>query len=193
MQGTKPRRTVRRERQVVSAAERETSIVGLFLRERERLRRIAAGMGMSRSDADDVLQDVSIRAIRYDGPLDDEAGMRRWLIRTTVNHCLTEHRRRSRQSAERTAKGRADIAGPRSHRSGIPESVGRTEERQIVQDALRQLDPARLSVMVLRYFCDLSSAEIAEITEQNASTVRSQIREARLILAGKLLQRGVEP
>ncbi|HNS19541.1 MAG TPA: sigma factor [Sedimentisphaerales bacterium] len=39
-------------------------LVDVFLRERERLARIAAGMGMDRADADDVLQDVSVQVLK---------------------------------------------------------------------------------------------------------------------------------
>jgi DNA-directed RNA polymerase specialized sigma24 family protein len=39
-------------------------LVEVFLRERERLARIAAGMGMDRADADDVLQDVSVQVLK---------------------------------------------------------------------------------------------------------------------------------
>ena len=45
----------------------------------------------------------------------------------------------------------------------------------------------------MRYFCDLDSKAIGEIVEMNASTVRARLREARLLLAGKLVQRGIEP
>jgi DNA-directed RNA polymerase specialized sigma24 family protein len=73
------------------------------------------------------------------------------------------------------------------------DQVGLGEELEAVRWALIELDPSLLLIVVLRYFCDLDSKAIGEIVEMNASTVRARLREARMILAGKLVQRGIEP
>ena len=46
--------------------------------------------------------------------------------------------------------------------------------------------------LVLKYFCDLTSAEIGETLEMPASTVRSLLRKGRLALARALMKRGIE-
>jgi DNA-directed RNA polymerase specialized sigma24 family protein len=88
----------------------ETPLLSVFLRERERLRRIAAGLGMDRADADDVLQDVSVQVLKHTGPFEQEDVMIRWLIRVTVNRCLSEHRRRFRHKASRILRRRPELA-----------------------------------------------------------------------------------
>ena len=40
------------------------NLVDIFLAQQPRLRRIAAGMGLGASDVEDVLQDVSIKALK---------------------------------------------------------------------------------------------------------------------------------
>jgi RNA polymerase sigma-70 factor (ECF subfamily) len=177
----------------VSPGAPEARLLTVFLQERERLRRIAAGMGMDATDAEDVLQDVSVQVLRYEGKFEDESGMIRWLIRTTVNRCLTEHRRRFRHSASRILKRRPEVAAHLAAGRDVSERVGLTEELEVVRRTLLELDSSLLPVMVLRYLCDLTSREIAEIMDWNASTVRGRLREARTILAGRLLRRGVEP
>lgn len=167
-------------------------LMGVFLRERERLMRIAAGMGMARPDADDVLQDVSIQVLKNAGRFEQESVMTKWLITTTVNHCLTEHRKRFRHKASRILKRRPDMAEGLAEGGGA-DRAGLCEELEMVCRTLAELDPSLLLAVVLRYFCDMNSNEIAETLEWNASTVRSRLKEARLILAGKLLQRGIEP
>ncbi len=62
-----------------------------------------------------------------------------------------------------------------------------------MRESLQKLDESLLGPVVLRYFCDLDSNKIGEILEVNPSTVRSRLRDARLILAKQLLERGVEP
>ena len=118
--------------------------------------------------------------------------MTRWLITTTVNRCLTEHRRRFRHKASRILRRRPDMAEDLAEISGA-DRVGLSEELEVVRRTLAELDPSLLLAVVLRYFCEMSSNEIAETMDWNASTVRSRLREARLILAGKLLQKGIEP
>ena len=87
----------------------QSPLLSVFLRERDRLKRIAAGMGMDRADAEDVLQDVSIQVLKCADRFEQENGMVRWLVRTTANRCLTEHRRRFRHKASRILQRRPDM------------------------------------------------------------------------------------
>lgn len=193
MHSTKPQQTVRSDGCAVSPGPPAVCLMSLFLRERDRLRRIAAGMGMGRADADDVLQDVSVQVLKNADRLDRQDVMIRWLITTTVNRCLTEHRRRFRHKAGRILARRPDMAREFARDCEGVRNVGLREELEIVRQTLAELDPLLLQAVVLRYFCDLTSQEIARIMEWNPSTTRCRLREARLILAGKLMQRGIEP
>lgn len=67
------------------------------------------------------------------------------------------------------------------------------EELEIVRKSLQKLDDSLLAPTVMRYFCNLNSKEVGEILALSPSTVRSRLREARMILAKGLLERGVEP
>ncbi len=191
MDGAKPQQATRSEGREVSPGA-PPGLMDVFLQERERLLRIAAGMGMARADADDVLQDVSVQVLKNADRFEQENVMTKWLITTTVNHCLTEHRKRFRRKASRILQRRPDMADGLTGGDG-QDRVGLREELDVVRRTLAELDPTLLLPVVLRYFCDMDSGEIAETLEWNASTVRSRLREARLILAGKLLQRGIEP
>jgi len=162
----------------------------IFLAELGHLKRIVAGMGLSASDGEDVLQDVSIQALRRSGKHQSREDSVRWLIKVTVNRCLIEHRRR------KTFRRRAsEILKRRSKKKTDPtaEKVIVAEELEIVRETLQELDEILLMPMVLRYFCDLNSKEVGEILALSPSTVRSRLREARMILAKRLVERGVEP
>lgn len=168
------------------------NLLDVFSAEQGWLKRIAAGMGLSGADCDDVLQDVSMQALKRTGKFQSRKDCLRWLTTVTVNRCLMEHRRR------RTFRRRAsEILERRSaadtHSKPTQERAISAEELGIVRESLRQLDGHLLAPMVLGYFCDLNSGEIAEILNLNPSTVRGRLREARLILARRLIQRGIEP
>ena len=165
-----------------------------FLREQDRLRRIAAGMGLAAADIDDVLQDVSIQVLKQPDRFEREEVMAAWLIRTTVNRCVTEHRRRFRRKAGKILKQRPELE--RALTAGTPDATDPAavaEELEIMRETMAELDPSLLELLVLRYFCGLDSNAISRTLGLNASTTRCRLRDARLILARKLMQRGVEP
>ena len=176
-----------------AASERssEANFVDIFSAEMGRLKRIIAGMGLGASDAEDVLQDVVIQALRRAGKCQTKEDGIRWLIKVTVNRCLMEHRRRRsfcRRAPEilkRRSETRADL-------TTADQNVIVTEEIEIMRETLQELDESFLTPMVLRYFCDLNSKEIGEILGLNPSTVRSRLREARMVLAKRLVERGIE-
>jgi RNA polymerase sigma factor (sigma-70 family) len=169
-------------------------LLQVFLREQDRLRRIVAGMGMAGADIDDVLQDVSVQILKQEDRFEQEEVMTGWLIKTTVNRCLTEHRRRFRRRTSRILRRRPDIeqvltAGA----SDTTNQAALTEEFEIMRQTMAELDGSLLELLVLRYFGGLDSNEIARTVDLNASTVRCRLRDARMILARKLMRRGVEP
>jgi RNA polymerase sigma factor (sigma-70 family) len=170
----------------------ESSLIEVFLAELGRLKRLIAGMGLSPSDREDVLQDVSIRALKQQRSPRRHEDSVKWLIKVTVNRCLMEHRSRRtfRRQAREVLKKQEQ---PGTASKGAEEKAIVAEELEIVRESLQELNDALLAPMVLRYFCDLNSKEISEILTLSPSAVRSRLREARMILARKLLERGLEP
>ena len=64
------------------------------------------------------------------------------------------------------------------------------DERQLIHQALEEMDFLHRCVLVLRYFADLTSKDIGEILKMPSATVRSHLRVARQQLASRL--KGVE-
>ena len=168
------------------------SKLGIFFTELGRLKRIVAGFGLSASDGEYVLQDVSIKVIERSGENRTHQEYIRWLTKVTINRCLMEHRRRRsfHRQASKILKRRAET---KTNPNRTDEKVINTEELEIVRQSLQKLDDSLLAPVVLRYFCDLNSKKVAEILGLNSSTVRSRLREGRMILAKRLLERGVGP
>jgi RNA polymerase sigma-70 factor (ECF subfamily) len=181
-----------RLKQTAGEKSSKLKLMDVFYSELGRLKRIAAGFGLSASDGEDVLQDVSIKALERSGENRTHQEYIRWLTKVTVNRCLTEHRRRRsyhRQTHE-ILKRRAET---KTKPNRTDEKVINSEELEIVRENLQKIDGALLAPVVLRYFCDLNSSQIGEILGLKASTVRSRLREGRMILAKRLLERGVGP
>jgi RNA polymerase sigma-70 factor, ECF subfamily len=168
----------------------DLNLVEIFMALQNRLNRIAAGMGLNTADAEDVLQNVSIKAMQNAAQFETKQDGSKWLVKVTVNECLEIHRRRksfqknANEFLERKSQNQTDSAD---------KNAIITEELEIMRQSLKKLDNDLLGPVVLRYFCDFSSNEISEILQQNPSTVRGRLRDARMILAKTLLKRGVEP
>ena len=174
-----------------------TDLLHVFSTEILRLKRIIAGMGLDSSDGEDVLQDVSIRALKQQKSNSRIALLSRedsvkWLIKVTINRCLMEHRSRRtfQRHTDEILKRRLET---QKTSKAASEKVIIAEELEIVKDSLQKLEDSLLAPMVLRYFCDMNSKEAGEILAISPSAVRSRLREARMILAKRLLERGVEP
>ena len=168
----------------------DLNLVEILLTEQSRLRRIVAGMGLNAADGEDVLQDVSVKAMQQSAKFETKQDGLKWLVKVTVNECLVQHRRKKcfHKNVNEILERKSQIQTNSADKNAIA-----SEELEIVRQSLKKLDDDLLGPVVLRYFCDMSSNEISEILQQNPSTVRSRLRDARLILAKTLLARGVEP
>ena len=162
-------------------------LMDVFLEELGLFKCIIAGMGFGRRDAEDILQDVSVQVLKQQMDNTSRPLALAWLKRVTVNRCISEYRRRARFQRRvpmvfrhQQAKGRA-VAAP-------DDQIIRQERINIIRQALKNLDDELLLPLVLRFFCDHNASEIAEILHIKASSVRSRLRKARLILADALIK-----
>ena len=154
------------------------------------LRRIIAGMGLGRADADDILQDVSLKAIASKDKFASESRAMAWLIRVTINCCILEFRKSSRfkKAADKIfGRFKKNTQANDPHAASV-----NAEHIELIRNALKKLDKQQLEPLVLKYFSDYNSVQIAEALDLKPSTARSRIRNARLALAKTLVDKGVE-
>lgn len=161
----------------------------VFLAQRDRLKRISAGLGLAGADIDDCLQDVSVTVLKQGKKrFETTKDCVRWLNRVTINRCLIEHRRRRSFLSKAAEIYRRWRKPPEA---SAENTAVANEEREQVRMGLQTLDDRLLKPLVLRYFCDLDATQIGEVLDQKPSTVRSRLRDARLELADELLKKGI--
>ncbi len=178
-------------KKITSQRPSEWSVIDVLLHELGQFKRVVAGMGFDTSDAEDILQDVSVAALKKERQCDNLETAKKWLMKVTVNRCLLEHRRR------KTFKRKASVILLRRSQTKTepmtPDAHAiRSEKLETVRTALKDLDGSLLCVMVLRYYSGLNSAQVAEVLDLNASTVRSRLKKARMIMARQLTNEGIE-
>jgi RNA polymerase sigma factor (sigma-70 family) len=127
----------------------------------------------SRSDAEDVLQDVFLRAygaLRND---DRPVTLRAWLYRVAHNRCIDHLRRPVPAAAEVYELSRTPTHDP-------PDETQRREElRRLVQDVQRLPEQQR-SALLMRELDGLSYAELADALRTTIPAIKSLLVRARI-------------
>jgi RNA polymerase sigma-70 factor (ECF subfamily) len=150
-----------------------------------RLARLAVGLGLRGDQAADALQDVYLMAIQQPPAIGGEEELIKWLFRVTVNRCHLEYRRRSRWGRLWSSLGAAAVVRFATHSHPSSHAL-RGELKGDVERALGALADQDRALVVMRYFSDLNSRQIAEIVGIPEATVRGRLRTARRKLAEEL-------
>ncbi|AJP57688.1 RNA polymerase subunit sigma [Pandoraea vervacti] len=155
---------------------------------------LARWLSGSASDADDIVQEAYLRALRFfDGFRGENA--RAWLLAIVRNTWLTEWRRRSDAAdgtpfdeAAQRAQDEVRLPGWDDAAPGDPQTLAlRRDECALVRDALATLPVVFREVLVLREMEDMSYREIETIVGVPAGTVMSRLARARQMLATAVL------
>lgn len=137
------------------------------------LRRTAYLLVRDTSVAEDVTQEAWIIAWRKIGTFRADTCFRAWVMRILVNLAAT-HRRRP--SARTVSIERSEVrVDPVDRNPGPLDLVEKQVDRVELTRALGLLPAGWRQALVLRYFADLSVAEIASITGWPEGTVKSRI------------------
>src|ERR1700681_1201426 len=142
------------------------------------------------ADAEDVVQDASVRALRFFSSLRGEDA-RAWLLTIVRNTWYGRFPRRAGSGVITVADGEADSRADASLDAEAQMIQQQTVEH--VRRALETLPTDFREVLVLRELEGLSYKEIAAIVGIPLGTVMSRLARARERLAGALTTTGVVP
>ncbi|MCY3742959.1 MAG: sigma-70 family RNA polymerase sigma factor [Candidatus Poribacteria bacterium] len=147
-------------------------------------------------DAADATQETFLEAYKSVKTFQFQSQFGTWLYRIGINTCQQYIRKSQSNERKLTAYTReAEIHGPASENDS-PERVAiKTEQNEVVQDAIGQLPPKQREVVTLYYMQHMKYREIAEILKCSEGTVASRLNQALKNLKRKLskyyLQGGV--
>jgi RNA polymerase sigma-70 factor (ECF subfamily) len=187
--------------QLVEAYRRgDAGALGELIRAyQRRVHAVCCRMVRNPADAADLAQDALVHVIEGLPGYDGRAALSTWIIRVTMNCCISHQRRqkpRRHQSLDELPPdapiraARAFEPGGRPGREHPPEAgVEREELRAILLEGLRQLDPAMRAVLVLRDLQNLDYREIGEVLDIPAGTVKSRLFRARAALRAEAERR----
>lgn len=123
-------------------------------------------------DAEDILQTVFLKVHRslqtYDSA---KSAFTTWLHRITINQCLNFKRKKRFNLIALTQQLENLLVSP-------TDQAAQVEDRQSLDTALSHLSEKLRPVIVLRYYWDMSYAEIAMTMEIPLGTVKSRLSQA---------------
>lgn len=136
--------------------------------------RLAVRMLASWSDAEDVVQEVFLKAWRSLAGLHEEAAFVSWLYRMATNRCLNVIRGRHATVDVDLAQQESRSAGSQPERT-----VEVSEQLAAVTEALQRLTGEQRACWLLREVHGRSYEEIAQAVGATPTAVRGRIARAR--------------
>lgn len=136
----------------------------------------------SRELAEDLMQEVFLKALL--SLSDGHTNIRAWLYKVARNTCLNELRKRNRETE-------LDEELPALDETALGEMI-RSEEKQLLYQAMMKLPGRQREILELFYFADMSVKEIAAVLGLTAENVRVLPYRAKKQLRSDMEEHGYE-
>ena len=143
-------------------------------------------------EAEDAAQETFLRAYAQLGSYDAGRSFKTWLFSIANHHCIDRLRKRRLTWLSIDDDNLPPHPALQEQEPGPEESLVRRQQTQMLQGLLAKLPPEDRSVIVMRYWYDLSYEEIAEATRTTVSAVKSRLHRARGIM-GQMLEPSAAP
>lgn len=136
----------------------------------DRLFAIAYLMLRNRAEAEDAVQDASLRAWRDLPRLRELDRFDAWVRRLVIHACVDLLRRQRRRPTE--------IAIESIHEPSMPDASPEIAEHDALARAFARLSPEHRAVVVLSQYDGLTTNEVASVLDIPAGTVKSRLHHA---------------
>jgi RNA polymerase sigma-70 factor (ECF subfamily) len=130
-------------------------------------------------EAEDAAQEAFLRAYSQLSTYDPARSFKTWLFSIASHYCIDRLRKRRLTWLSLDDDDLPPHPALQEPSPGPEEVSVRREQTAVIQALLAKLAPEDRSVIVLRYWYDLSYEEIAEATRASVSSVKSRLHRAR--------------
>lgn len=133
-------------------------------------------------EAEDAAQEAFLRAYQHIDRYDAQRPFKTWLLSIASNYCIDRIRKR-RLTWLSLDEPLPPHPALNSHEDGPEDSAVNKERDTAIHSLLSELAPEYRAAVILRYWYDMSYAEIAEILDTTESAIKSRLFRARQSLA----------
>jgi len=132
--------------------------------------------------AEDVAQTAFVKVVERIHQYDEDRPFAPWFFRIVVNDAIKIAKKQKRnisledQLDQPTAELARWLKNPENHPEQV---VEQNEMRKSILVAMQQLPPEQRAVIVMRYFLEMSEAEMSARMDRPLSTVKWWLRDAR--------------
>lgn len=132
--------------------------------EQRKLYSIALSYMRNETDALEIVQEAACRAWMKRKKLKNEQAFAPWLIRITINCCMDELRRKKRVVPTETIQEEA-----------VQEM--KSSDKIDLERAMAKMKKKYRHVVMLKYYQDMTTADIAKVLQRPEGTIKSWLRE----------------
>lgn len=158
----------------------------LVERYQQRIFNLVGRMVGRREAAEDLVQEIFIKAFRKIGGFRFESSFFTWLYTIALNTCRNYYRRPEPLRSALDVEENEALVERASPTEAPDEQVFRRQRAELIRRVLDQLPPDQKEVLIMCDLEGLSYQQIADLTGVPIGTVRSRIFRARSNLKGLL-------
>lgn len=187
--GESDRELVRR-----AQADDKEAFEELVRRHQHRVFAVAGGILRRREDAEDIAQQVFLKAYFSLKRFDQRSAFSTWLYKITVNECWDLLRKKKVRplvyEADMPEEQAQQVLGSGGAASDEPDMSDRLAARQRVEQLLEGLEERDRLMLILKEVEGFAVEEIAEVLGLNANTVKVRLFRARRRIVTLMHKRG---
>ncbi len=144
------------------------------------IKKIAYSYCQNMEDAKDITQNVFIKLLKYQGILNDELHIKKWLVKVAVNESKSLWRSFWKRSVIYKLPLRKN------------ENITGNDRIDALKEEIMNLNPRYREIVFLFYYENYSAKEIAEITGNSEDLVFKLLQRARDKIRKNMIKRGFE-
>jgi RNA polymerase sigma-70 factor, ECF subfamily len=147
---------------------------------------VVLGLGVPRAAAEDVTQEVFLRAWRGIAAFKGEARFSTWVYRIAVNEVKRWARRERLRLPTRSLDDRVTAPDVRDEGAGPHAKVAQAELRRSLERSVRRLPVKYRAPLILRDVEGLSTAEAAAVLGIGEAAFKSRLHRARVAVRARV-------
>lgn len=129
---------------------------------------------------DEIMQEVSIAAIKQSAPIRDASKVAPWLYQIAVRQSLMYRRKHGRRrNMERRYAERVELQPQSTDQPNPLDWLIATERQQLVRESVARLSPKDAEILMLKYTEDWTYQQIADHLDTTESAIESRLHRAR--------------